>query len=193
MKLMSETLDHTHIGQSLDISARHSRNFTHTEYFRLVREKTGYYLAAPMLGAATIAKVNDGTLRALQEFGHHLGPLFQITDDTLDLTKGKGRGGMIGSDIREGKRSFLVAEATRRATQEEREKLYDVLDAPREETSAEDIAVVIELFEKYKVQQKARMHCEDLLEKALDCLNHVPKDARDTLTLFARKMLERTT
>lgn len=39
LRLMSQTLDHTHIGQALDISARGRRNLTLDDYYRLVREK----------------------------------------------------------------------------------------------------------------------------------------------------------
>lgn len=192
MKLMSETLDHTHVGQALDMNARQSKRFTHAEYFRLVREKTGYYLAAPMLGGAMIAGANERSLDALRKFGHHLGPLFQITDDTLDLTRGKGRGGAIGSDLREGKRSFLVAEATARATEAERERLYRILDASRQETADADVEWALDLFERYGVLRTARVHCEELLEKALADLKALPAPCAATLGLFARQMLDRS-
>ena len=37
-----------------------------------------------------------------------MGPAFQIRDDLIDLTHGKGRGGVIGSDVKEGKASFYI-------------------------------------------------------------------------------------
>ncbi len=191
IRLMSETLDHTHIGQSLDISARSSRRFTHDDYFRLVKEKTSYYLAAPMLGGAIVANAPPEVLSSLSKFGHYIGPLFQITDDTLDLTEGKGRGGMIGSDIREGKRSFLVAEVTACATEEEIGKLYDILDRPREETTESDVEWVIALYRQYQVIEKAENYGRELLEKGLAALRRVPAPLEAILSVFAQTMATR--
>lgn len=191
LALMSETLDHTHVGQCLDINARHNRAFTHDEYFRLAREKTSYYLAAPIVGGAIVAGASPEICDALNEFGHLLGPLFQITDDVLDLSRGKGRGGQTGSDIREGKRSYLIAEVTARASGEEREALYDILDKPRAETTDKDVERVIQLFEKYGVIAQAQKFCDTLLEKSLALLRTVPAPLEGVLSLVARQVAER--
>ncbi len=191
LRLMSETLDHTHIGQCLDIGARDNRAFTHEDYLRLVREKTGHYLAAPMIGGAIVAGADQHVLTTLEEFGHYTGPLFQITDDTLDLTAGKGRGGRIGSDIREGKRSFLVAETTSRATEADRAALYAILEKPREETTDGDVAAAIALFEKWGAVESAREACSDLLEKALRSIRTLPAPLEGLLACFARSLTER--
>ena len=57
----------------------------------------------------------------------HAGPAFQITDDLLDLTSGKGRG-EIGRDIKEGKRSMLVVYCLQKCNSSERKKLLEILN-----------------------------------------------------------------
>lgn len=191
LRLMSETLDHTHIGQGLDISARSNRRFSHRDYFRLIREKTGYYLAAPMLGGAVIAAAGRDTEQALHDFGLFAGPLFQITDDLLDLSEGKGREA-IGSDIREGKRSFLVAEITARAqNNEELERLYDILDKPREQTATEEVAWVVSAYERHGVIQAAHEECARLLAEGLKVLDRLPEPLAEILGVFAMAMTRR--
>ncbi|MBX3730667.1 MAG: polyprenyl synthetase family protein [Candidatus Sumerlaeia bacterium] len=191
IRLMSETLDHTHVGQSLEISQRGNRAFTLEEYFRLVREKTGHYLAAPMLGGAIVADAGTEIDTTLREFGALVGPLFQITDDLLDLTVGKGRGGQIGSDVREGKRSFLVAHVTAHAPESVRERLYDVLDKPREATSDADVVMALGIFEEHGAIAAARAECDLLLEQGLAVLRRLPAPLEAILTVFAREMARR--
>jgi geranylgeranyl pyrophosphate synthase len=193
LELMSETVDHTHIGQALDIEARAHHAFTMAQYERLVREKTGYYLAAPMLGAAVVAQAPAVVREALRSYGHHLGPMFQITDDLLDLTAGKGRGGAVGSDIREGKRSFLVAVALERAGVGERDELFRILDAPRGAVTDGEVEWAIRLFEETGAVEAARMRCATLLAEGLGALEApgVPGALREALTLFATALAAR--
>lgn len=190
LRLMSRTLDHTHAGQALDINARHSRDFTRAAYDRLVLEKTGHYLAAPMIGGAIVAGREDLT-PALARFGEFIGPMFQITDDLLDLTEGKGRGGAIGNDIREGKRSFLAADAAAKASAADCARLYDILDKPRAQTSDDDIARVIELLERHGSIEAARRECERLLEAGLRELETLPALLAELLRTFATQLAQR--
>lgn len=191
IRAMSAALDHTHIGQALDMNARATRAFTHAEYDRLVREKTGYYLAAAMKGGAIAAGADAVVLQALDRFGDAMGPLFQVRDDVLDLSQGKGRGGAIGSDIREGKRSYLVAHATAHAGDADRERLYDILDRPREETTDDDVRWVIALFERVGAIKAAEQRCSSLYEDGLSAIDGLPTRLRETLASFAKEMVGR--
>src|SRR5690606_14547938 len=112
-ELMRSTLDHTHRGQALDMNAREGR-IDVNHYMNLVTEKTGHYLAAPLVAGAICSDAEADVIAALNTFGLMIGPMFQIRDDVIDLTHGKGRNS-IGNDIREGKRSFLVAHALEHA------------------------------------------------------------------------------
>lgn len=188
--LMSETLDHTHIGQALDISARGRRDLTLDDYYRLVREKTGYYLAAPMLGGAIIAGARKGILNALSEIGHSLGPLFQIQDDVIDLTEAKGRG-VRGSDIREGKRSFCVLWMAGRLKAADEKRFWTILDKPREKNTDAEVAWMIELFEKGGALDAARGECRRLHETASRALSRLPDGLRVILTAFVERLAQR--
>jgi len=114
-RLLVETLEYTHVGQAQDINALRSRDITIEQYLEIVTNKTGYYLAAPMLGGAMVAGASPQTLEAIRNLGKCVGPVFQIVDDSIDLTHGKGRE-TVGSDVREGKRSYLVAWAASKAS-----------------------------------------------------------------------------
>ena len=174
VKLIGFALDHTHIGQALDMNERGQRDFTMERYLRIVREKTGYYLAAPIQGGAMVAGADDATLETIGRMALLLGPLFQIIDDIIDLTDGKGRES-VGSDIREGKRSYLVAHVAQQATAQQTAELFDILDKPRRATTEHDIQAVLDLYEQYGAIQAGRDYCAQLHTQAQAELAQLPK------------------
>ena len=189
-EVLTNAFEHTHIGQALDINARSRHDITTDEYFLIVSEKTGYCLAAPMIAAAILNRAGKSVRHAFESYANAIGPMFQIRDDMLDLTEGKGRKS-IGSDIREGKRSFLVAHVGNVCTREEREKLYLILDAPREKTTDNDIQWVIQLFQKYGSFEAAEETNKNLLSKALRAIARVPQNPKELLISFAELLLTR--
>jgi geranylgeranyl diphosphate synthase type I len=191
LQLITKTIVHTGEGQALDIGARNRRDITVDEYLHITIEKTGYYLACPAVGGALVAGANEKTLTALEEFGKCIGPVFQITDDVIDLTEGKGRGGVKGSDIMEGKRSYLVVHAASRCTDIEKKQLFEILDNPRDKTTAEHVEWATALFEKYGAVEAARKAGEDFLSKGQSVLAPLPEALRQNVLAASRYMLER--
>ncbi len=190
IRLVTRTIVHTGEGQALDIGARKRRDMTIDEYIKVTQEKTGYYLACPAIGGAIVAGAEVEIPAALEAYGLCVGPVFQITDDVIDLTEGKGRGEK-GSDIMEGKRSFLVVHTSDRCEDSERRKMFEILDKPRDETTPGDVAWVTELFEKYEAVAAARRKGEELLENARRILLPLPSALRENVMAASRYMLER--
>lgn len=178
-ELMRSTLDHTHRGQALDMNARSGR-ITSGEYMHLVTEKTGHYLAAPLIAGAIAADAPADQSAALGTFGLMIGPLFQIRDDVIDLTHGKGREA-IGSDIREGKRSFLVAHALEHAPADAQTELLAILDLPRNMTTPEHVERALAIFQDCNALEAADSKCQDLKNSALAALEALPVGLRERL------------
>lgn len=189
-ELMRSTLDHTHRGQALDMNARDGR-IDVEHYMNLVTEKTGHYLAAPMIAGAISADADANVVAALGTFGLMIGPMFQIRDDVIDLTHGKGRDS-IGNDIKEGKRSFLVAHALEHADQADQDLLIAILDLPRADTTDEDVDTVLEIFEKCSAMHAADEKCEELKQKAIDALQPLPENLRARLLEVTEYLTART-
>ncbi len=165
LRLLADALDHTSRGQAMDMNARREANLAVEDYLQTVIEKTGVYLAAPMLGGAIVAGANDELLDLIRGFGEAIGPMFQIMDDLIDLTEGKGRG-EIGADIREGKRSFMVAYSLGKLEPAARAELLAILDRPREQTSPADVARAIELMASCGAMEAAREKVADFARAA---------------------------
>lgn len=147
------TLVKTGEGQALDINLRASPGFTVEDYFRLARLKTGYYLIFGVVGAAELAGMREKAISALWRLGGNIGVAFQILDDVIDLTTGKGRVGPdgrpeVGNDIKEGKPSALFARALEVCGPRERKELVEIFRKPRQRTTRKDIDRVAEIYRR---------------------------------------------
>ncbi|MCA9554932.1 MAG: hydroxymethylglutaryl-CoA reductase, degradative, partial [Myxococcales bacterium] len=134
-------------GQEREFGLKETKDLTLEAYFKMVEGKTSGLFALPMAGAAEVLGASHDVVEGLAEAARHMGVLFQIQDDVLDLYGEKGRD-MRGSDIAEGKRSALVVHALEHATPEDRAWLVELLDRPRAETTEADVYQVIALFER---------------------------------------------
>ncbi len=98
-------------GQFLDVLAQSRGAFDPDEALRVIAFKTSKYtVERPLLIGATAAGGSERLLGSLSSYGQALGEAFQLRDDLLgvfgdpDLT-----GKPAGDDLREGKRTLLVA------------------------------------------------------------------------------------
>lgn len=185
LDIYSLTFERTVEGQALDINQRGLESFSVDDYYRIVQLKTAYYLTFNLVGGAIVAGFHGDVIDQLWELGRHLGPAFQIRDDVIDLTRGKGRGGEIGCDIREGKPSILFAFALEqlRESREDRQKLLDIIRKSREETSAEDVDTVLGLYRQTKALEFAETASRELIDKAYGLIDDLPLDVSGK-TLF---------
>lgn len=72
-------------GQALDMEAE-ARQVNASELEEIHRHKTGALIVAATRCGAIIGRASEAELDAVSSYGSHLGLLFQITDDLLDVT-----------------------------------------------------------------------------------------------------------
>ncbi|MFH0832656.1 MAG: polyprenyl synthetase family protein [Candidatus Aenigmatarchaeota archaeon] len=190
MAMMVDTAIKTAEGQAMDINLRNNDRPKERDYMDAVLHKTAYYIALPMIGGAVIAGADEKTINRIDELGKYIGPAFQIIDDLLDLTEGKGRG-EIGRDVKEGKRSILVIHCLSKCSKEEEKKLLSILNKQVKETSIDDITYAKILFEKYGSVNYAKRKADWLIKKAKAITAKMPPKLRDTLDLFIDYLVER--
>ena len=79
----------------------------------MIRYKSAKYTVEhPLLIGATAAGVGEADLRCLSSYGLDLGEAFQLRDDILGVFGDPSETGKpAGDDLREGKRTVLVAQA----------------------------------------------------------------------------------
>lgn len=141
-------------GQEREFSLKSLATLGLADYFTMVEGKTSGLFALPMCGAAHLSEASNEVVAGLEESARHMGVLFQIQDDTLDLYGDKGRESR-GSDIGEGKRSVLVVHALEQAKDDDAARLRAILDADRDATSDADVQWVLSLFKRTKTLEFA--------------------------------------
>ncbi|MFO0794213.1 MAG: polyprenyl synthetase family protein [Candidatus Brocadiaceae bacterium] len=191
LQVLTLTYEKTVEGQALDINARAAEDFSVSQYMNMVELKTGYYLACGMVGGAIVAGVSDEVVENIWMLGKNMGPAFQIRDDLIDLTHGKGRGGVIGSDIKEGKASFLYSYALQVASEDEKKHLRAIMLKPRDETKDHDIKQALEIFKKYNAMKYAQDYADDLIQQAYKTIDHIPVEDKTVFKEIASFMAKR--
>ena len=103
-------------GQGFDMEFEHRMDVTADDYLMMIGMKTARVVSAATELGALSANGTAAEVRALRKFGRHLGLAFQLRDDVLDIAGTEQETGKrIGSDILEGKRTFLLLTAAQRA------------------------------------------------------------------------------
>ncbi|NLW49827.1 MAG: polyprenyl synthetase family protein [Candidatus Brocadiaceae bacterium] len=180
-------------GQALDMSDRGREDLTVDDYLRMVTLKTGRYLALGMVGGAIVAGLEPEAVRPIEELGESMGPAFQIRDDAIDLTAGKGRGGVVGNDVREGKPSILYAHALGAASAPDRRRLVEIMRRDRAETTDDDVAWVRDLYERCGSLEFAARTADELVQRAYASIERIPVADREFFGQLARYMADRAT
>jgi geranylgeranyl diphosphate synthase type I len=134
------------------------------KYLICISGKTSSLFSGLALGVGITAGISQEALQYLESIFFQLGHIFQIQDDILDFYGDKQKG-LRGSDIREGKLSFLIAHHLER-NPEDFEIFSSILKKKRADTTDDDLKIIEQLFhEKNNLE-----HCLDHLESRVDDL-----------------------
>ena len=126
----------------------HRRDRPVDTWLDLTRDRTGGLFALAIAGSAVLAGASPEDVERLETVGAHLGVIFQVQDELLDLI-GDKRGSGRGSAIADGKMGLLVAHCLHVAPEDDAEILRRILRKPRRDTSADDIDVAAGLLETH--------------------------------------------
>lgn len=175
------------VGQYLDLAAA-ARGATDLERAaRIERYKSGKYtVERPLhLGAAMAGRFDD-LAPHLSAFGVPLGEAFQLRDDLLGVFGDESRTGKpVGDDLREGKRTPLIAIAAERATGRDA-ALIERLGAS--DLSEREVHALTEVLDRVGARAAVEARIESLVADALAALERTPitDTARDALADLGR-------
>jgi geranylgeranyl diphosphate synthase type I len=150
-----------------------------------------YTVEGPLLLGATLADAPDDLQRAYSDYGLPLGEAFQLRDDLLGVfgdpqTTGKPA----GDDLREGKRTVLVAIAGERADARQQAVIRKHLGDPRLDEAGVD--ALREVIAETGAQAEVESLIEQLADQAIASLQHIPEPARSVLSEMIHAATTRT-
>jgi len=178
-------------GQALDKEFE-SRHRVHVnEYLMMIEKKTGKLVSIAAQVGALIGNASVSDWEALRRYGEYFGRAFQIQDDLLDIVADeKEFGKTIGGDLVEGKKTFLLLEALRRAKGEQKKMLQRIFTnggVPRKQVSAFRL-----IYEETGAIDSAKKRIESDIAEAKNQLLTLPASpARETLRWMTDKLLNR--
>lgn len=179
-------------GQQYDMDFEGMAKVTAEEYISMIERKTSALLSGSAMIGATLAGASDSDIKKLYRFATELGLAFQLQDDMLDSYGDESLGKKIGGDILEGKKTFLMIQAMRQATNEERNVLATT-HLNKDLSDAEKIALVKSIYDKYDVKRFTEQQIELRFEHALSALDtlSIAGEATQHLAEFARNLMGR--
>ena len=154
-------------GQFLDIHEQTQKTTSVDRSMKIARYKSGKYtIERPLhLGAAMTAASTE-TFTALSAYGLPLGEAFQLRDDLLGVFGDPSvTGKPAGDDLREGKRTVLIAITNERQSESQREIARKHFGKP--DLDAAGVAVLQEIIESTGARAELETTIERLTEEAL--------------------------
>jgi len=139
---------------------------------KIARYKSGRYsIERPLRFGAALANASESLQESLSSFGLPLGEAFQLRDDILGVFgETEVTGKPSGDDIREGKRTVLIAMTAERTSQQGRAKIESSLG--NSELSASQVAEIQSLIEDSGALTECESLIETLLAQSLEALGH---------------------
>jgi geranylgeranyl diphosphate synthase, type I len=180
-------------GQYLDVLAQVSRDTSIERASTIARYKSAKYtVERPLLFGAALADAPPRVRAAFSGYGLPLGEAFQLRDDILGVYGDPARTGKpAGDDLREGKRTYLVAAAVSAADPVGRAALLAGLGDP--ELDDARVTTLREIIDGTGALARTERRIDELTRQALDALTGVDLDteAAAVLAELARAATQR--
>lgn len=180
-------------GQQYDMDFELRDDVTEAEYIEMIRLKTSVLLGGALELGAIIAEAKYTERKNIYDFGVNLGIAFQLQDDILD-TYGdpEAFGKQVGGDIIVNKKTILHI-LLKRSLQEEDKRSFDRILAFTEENALDKVSLMKELYDKYKILEKANALKEvysALSIRSLDAIE-VPFGMKEDLYILSNNLMNR--
>ncbi len=180
-------------GQSLDKEFESRRTVSITEYKTMIYKKTAALAEMCCSVGAQLMNANVKHVKALANYGKNLGMAFQIQDDLLDIIgKENEFGKKIGSDLIEGKKTYLFLRALEKANKDEKKLFYIVIK--NKGIQQNEVERFKRLYEKLGVIEDAKKEIVHYTNIALKNLSALPdNEGKNMLVWLANSLINRTT
>lgn len=193
---MYQTLTHGLIevceGQVFDMMFNDKEDVSADDYFLTIKKKTAKILETCAVMGAYAGNANDEEIEALKNYSENIGIAFQMQDDVLDLMADEAAlGKHIGQDIIEGKKTWLMIEARKRAESEKDKNLVERFFA-NNGLEQKDIDNVRNLLLRLQVIDEAIKAAQNYFQKSKESLKNLKKnDYTDALLWLADTLNKR--
>jgi geranylgeranyl diphosphate synthase, type II len=180
-------------GQQLDMNFEKRENVSEEEYLEMIKLKTSVLLGFALELGGIIGGASDKSCCLLYEIGLNIGLGFQLKDDLLDVYGDPEKfGKQVGGDIISNKKTFMLIEASEKATGNTKIELDKWLSM-KEFDIIEKVKAVTEIYDTLGIRQVAEIKINTYFDKAFDALNtlKVDEERKAILRTFAETLIDR--
>ncbi|WP_371802830.1 polyprenyl synthetase family protein [Candidatus Lokiarchaeum ossiferum] len=179
-------------GQTMDMNFENRTDVSVEEYFEMIKLKTGALFKTSVQIGAIAGEFSKVEIEALEQYGISLGIAFQLVDDILGIIGNvKDFGKPIGSDLREGKKTFILLYALEHLNSTDLKNLKTFLD--KKEKSDLDVQKALDLIKRSGAISEAKQIAKKHASEAKKTLSIFPEsEAKDNLVGIAELATTRT-
>ena len=176
-------------GVLIEIDMVNRKDLKIQDYIEMISLKTGALIEKSILIGANYAKVDQKYEKLLSVYGLNLGIIFQIIDDILGtFGDEKLTGKPTDGDIREGKKTCLLIDATNKLNESKRRKLITLIE--KQTITDDEVNEVRELFQEANVAESCRNLAETYSQDAKNAIDQLKPVINDAETEFFENLLD---
>ena len=179
-------------GQQYDMDFERRNDVTVDEYIEMIRLKTSVLIAGSLKIGAVIGGASQTDRELLYRFGEKIGIAFQLRDDFLDVYgDAESFGKKIGGDIVNNKKTFLLLNAFKKASDKQKKELREWLD--KSDDDANKITAVRNIYDTLGVPEDSEALMNDYYNIAIDALDQIKgnEKVKNDLKQFANNLIKR--
>ncbi|HED08143.1 MAG TPA: polyprenyl synthetase family protein [Ignavibacteria bacterium] len=177
-------------GQSYDKDFETNNNVSLTDYKLMIKKKTAALTEMCCQLGAILGGGGKEQINSLKLFGRHLGFAFQIRDDLLDITAEENKfGKVLGGDLIEGKKTFLLLKALELAKANDKKFLLKLIKDKG--TSTKNVIKYKDIYLRLGILDLAEKEVENNTNRALKQLNYLNNREKEKLIWLADHLLNR--
>ena len=193
LERLLDVIEEMIMAESLQLEGRGRLDTGRDVWMRVVEGKTAALFRWAMYAGGRAGGLGDDEVRALEQYGLHLGVAFQAIDDVLDLSGDqRTTGKALFADLREGKMTYPLILALERdpSTEPLLREVLATTDA--NETDLARFAEIVRVLESCGALADCRALAESHAEKAITTLDALPPGrATDALVTVAEATVSR--
>lgn len=178
-------------GQSLDKEFEVLQEVSLKDYKKMIYKKTASLAKMCCSIGAQLCGASKQQIKIVSDYGKNLGMAFQIQDDLLDIiAEEKELGKAIGSDLLEGKKTFLFLKALEKAKGSDRDILLKIIQ--QKGIRRDEIDKYKNLYSKLGVLSDAEQEIMKYTKLAQKNLSSLPnKDGVNMMNWLANYLIRR--
>ena len=189
MRILSKATNKIAEGEVMQLLNIRNTNISQSEYYRVIERKAACLFEAACQIGAILSNAPKMTVKALSDYGLHLGNAFQVIDDVLDYeSSAEIMGKEVGDDLAEGKITLPMIYALEKTSGVKNKFLKTAIKNP--ETA--NINDIVSILTDIKAFEFTRLRAENESNKALKSLENIPKsEYQKALSLLCELSLNR--